>query len=198
MSSLGHKRIFTLFGFLGSLVNALLRTPRLLLALIRPATSRSLREEVMLACTSVNECRYCDWVHTRLALKNGVDVGALNTFLGKHDEKLLPYSDAVAVTFAQHFAESKTRASVEAKVTLRDVFGFWQRAEIMAYLYAIYFANLCGNTFDAFLSRLHGTPIQGSSVFTEVAVAMIGFPILVPILLNAGKDRAPEFVKSQA
>jgi len=34
--------------------------------------SRAFRERLMLAVTSVYGCRYCNWVHTREALKSGV------------------------------------------------------------------------------------------------------------------------------
>jgi AhpD family alkylhydroperoxidase len=74
MKSAQRKRTFALFGFLISLLNVLLRVPRLLMALVHPSTSAALREEVMLSCTSVNACRYCNWLHTRLALKHEVDV----------------------------------------------------------------------------------------------------------------------------
>jgi AhpD family alkylhydroperoxidase len=193
MKSAQRKRRFTFFGFIFSLSNALLRLPRLLIALIHPATSRALREEVMLGCTSVNACRYCDWVHTRLALKHVVDVTALNQFLGSHDDSLLPHSDAVAVLFSQHVAESRTNASAHSKNRLKQNFSFWQRTEILAYLYAIYFANVSGNTFDALLSRLGGRPLEGSSWLTALAVSLIGFPILVPIMLYARKDRSVDF-----
>ena len=35
----------------------------------------------MLAVTSVNDCRYCNWGHTVLALRNGVDLAALRQTL---------------------------------------------------------------------------------------------------------------------
>ena len=35
----------------------------------------------MLAVTSVNDCRYCNWGHTALALRNSVDLTALRQTL---------------------------------------------------------------------------------------------------------------------
>ena len=63
-----RKRTFTLSLLARSLLGAALYLPVLLVALLRPTTSRALREKVMLAVSAVNDCRYCNWVHTGLAL----------------------------------------------------------------------------------------------------------------------------------
>ena len=75
------KRTFSLVGFVRSLAMNAIYMPRFLIALIKPSTSAALREQVMLGCTSVNDCRYCTWLHTNLALKNAVDVDELNEFM---------------------------------------------------------------------------------------------------------------------
>jgi AhpD family alkylhydroperoxidase len=49
-------------------------------ALKHPKT-RALQEQVMLAVTSVHDCRYCDWVHTGAALKQDVDLQELQQML---------------------------------------------------------------------------------------------------------------------
>jgi len=76
-----RKRTFTLPLLAASLGAALRQLPAATRALRRPATSRALQEEVMLAVTSVNDCRYCDWVHTGLALEAGVDLADLHSTL---------------------------------------------------------------------------------------------------------------------
>lgn len=190
-----RKRTFTLPSFLHSFVNVLVRSPVTIAALVRPTTSAAMREQIMLGCSSVNNCRYCDWLHTSLALKNGVDVEALNRFISSSDDSLLPKDQAVAVLFAQHFAETQKRPSQEAKGRLKEEFSFGQRVEIMAYLHAIYFGNLGGNTFDAFLLRLKGKKVQGSGVVTELLVLLVGLPILLPITLVARRDRKVKFAK---
>jgi AhpD family alkylhydroperoxidase len=37
----------------------------------------------MLGVTSANDCRYCNWGHTALTLRNGVDLAALRQTLGR-------------------------------------------------------------------------------------------------------------------
>ena len=151
-----RKRTFDLPLFARSLVSAIVHLPVFVVALLFPSTSRALREKVMLAVTSVNDCRYCSYVHTGLALAHAVDLGELRELLdsgtfGEVDER-----DAVAALFAQHFAETSRQPTPEACAALARQFNAYQRLEIMAYIHAIYFANLCGNTFDAWLERLSG------------------------------------------
>lgn len=187
------KRTFTLSGFGRSLIMNAVYSPRLIAALIKPATSSALREQVMLGCTSVNDCRYCDWVHTRLALENSVNVEELNQFLSNPEGVTLPHDIAIAVLYAQHFAEQQTQASPDAYERLKSTFSTWQRLEIEAYLHAIYFANLTGNTFDALLSRLQGEPKENSSLATELLVALAGAPVLLSIAHQARKINDPRF-----
>lgn len=193
MSPRFRKRTFTLPSFGRSLLLAGIRLPRLSLALIRPATSRALREQVMLATTSVNDCRYCSWAHTHLALEQGVDLEALNQLLGNPDASTLGRPEAIAILFAQQFAERQARDAVEGKDRLKEEYSAWQRSEIMAYLHVIYFANLSGNTFDALLARLKGYRVEESQLMTEVIVSLLSFPVLIPIMLSARNDRKVGF-----
>ena len=104
MKPIFRKRVFTLGQFLNMLFQAIIRLPTLVAALIKPKTSPQLREQVMLACTSVNDCRYCAWAHTHLALKNGVDIEAMNALLASSDNPLGGEQEGIAILFAQHFA----------------------------------------------------------------------------------------------
>ena len=54
-----RKRTFNLPLLIRSLGSAMVHLPVLAAALLIPSTSRALREKVMLAVTSVNDCRYC-------------------------------------------------------------------------------------------------------------------------------------------
>lgn len=187
------KRTYTIAGFGRSILMNLLYGPRLVTAIIRPSTSAALREQVMLGCTSVNECRYCDWFHTQMALKNAVDIKELNQFLANPEGTSLPEETAVAVLYAQHFAESQGNVSKDASERLKKVFNWWQRLEIHAYLHAIYMGNLSGNTFDALLSRFKGSPKADSSLFTELVVSIVASPILLRIAYRARKASDSRF-----
>lgn len=192
------KRTFSFLGFIRSLLLNVLYAPRLIIAIIRPSTSAALREQVMLGCTSVNDCRYCDWLHTRLALQNAVDVDELNSFLANPDNTQLPQRVAVAVLYAQHFAEQKTRSDRDAIQRLKSEFTWWERLEIHAYLHAIYFGNLTGNTFDALLSRFRGMGKEDSFILTELLVSIVGAPVLLLVARQARKDKDDRFIDRSA
>lgn len=188
------KRTFTLAGFGRSLLFNLLYGPRLVTAIIRPSTSSALREQIMLGCTSVNDCRYCDWFHTQMALKNAVDLEELNQFLANPGGTNLPEETAIAVLYAQHFAENRGKVSKDARERLKTVFNGWQGLEINAYLHAIYLGNLSGNTFDALLSRLRGAPKAESYFVTELIVALVAAPVLLLIASRARKANDTRFI----
>ena len=151
-----RKRTFDLPLFARSLGSAIVHLPVFVVALLFPSTSRALREKVMLAVTSVNDCRYCSYVHTGLALAHAVDLGELRQLLDSGTFGDVDERDAVATLFAQHFAETIRHPSPSACAALARQFNAYQRLEIMAYIHAIYMANLGGNTFDAWLERLSG------------------------------------------
>ena len=151
-----RKRTIDLPLLARSLGSAIVHLPVFAVALLVPSTSRALREKVMLAVTSVNDCRYCSYVHTGLALANAVDLGELRQLLDSGTFGDVDERDAVATLFAQHFADTTRHPSDAARAALARKFNAYQRLEIMAYIHAIYLANLCGNSFDAWLERLSG------------------------------------------
>lgn len=147
-----RKRRFDVSLFIHSLGSAILSFPVLVAALLIPSTSRALREKVMLAVTSVNDCRLCSYVHTGLALANGVALDDLQHLLDTGTLGTVQGRDAIAVLFAQHFAETARRPSPAALAALARGFNRYQRLELMAYIHAIYFANLSANSVDAWLA----------------------------------------------
>lgn len=183
------KRTFTLPLLGASLAAALRSAPTLLKALAQPATSPALREKVMLAVTSVNDCRYCEWVHTGLALQNGVDPAELQHFLDRATFGELQEREAVAVLFGKHFADTRRRPTGEAEAALAQRWNATERAEIMAYIHAIYFANLSGNSTDAWLARLRGIEVKDGHPLAEAIAALLSAPVLAAIRLQSRRQR---------
>jgi hypothetical protein len=89
-----------------------------------------------------------------LALANAVDLDQLRQLLDSGTFDNVDERDAVAILFAQHFADTARRPSDEARAALARKFNAYQRLEIMAYIHAIYLANLSANSVDAWLERL--------------------------------------------
>lgn len=144
----------------------------------------------MLAVTSVNDCRYCNCVHTGLALENGVDLAELQQVLDTGTFGKVSERDAVAILYGQHFADTGREPSTAAERALADAWSPAQRAEIMAYIHAIYFANLSGNSADAWLARLRGAPVEDGNPVAEAIAALLAAPVLAAIgLRNARNGR---------
>jgi AhpD family alkylhydroperoxidase len=111
------------------------------------------RERLMLAVTSVYGCRYCNWAHTRWALKSGVNQAEIVQLLqGSVDG--CPGEEAVAVLYAQHWADSDRRPDPEAKSRLVKTYGLEKAEAIELALRMIRVGNLSGNTWDAFLAKV--------------------------------------------
>lgn len=180
------KRTFTLPLLGKSLAAAAITSPVMLRALVKPRLPASLREEVMLAVTSVNDCRYCSWVHTGLALENGVDMEDLGMLLGKSLDNV-EEREAVAILFGKHFADTVRQPSAQARAKLAAHFSPAEQREIMAYIHAIYFANLTGNSADAILARLRGQQVEGS-VMAQLLAAIVGAPVLWLIWLASRRN----------
>ena len=129
-------------------------TPVLLPALVRPRTSHALREKIMLAVSSVNECGYCQWGHAQLASVQGVSLEEINEILNYQSLEAATSAEAAAILFAQGYAETGGRVDPEAIAIIRTHYSEAEVAEILAYVRAITFGNLTGNTIDALLDRI--------------------------------------------
>jgi AhpD family alkylhydroperoxidase len=115
--------------------------------------SRAFRERLSLAVISVYGCRYCSWAHTREALKSGVNREEIARLLqGSVDG--CPEEEAVAVLYAQHWADSDAKPDKEAIDRLVQTYGLEKAEAIDLSLRMIRVGNLTGNTWDAFLSRV--------------------------------------------
>ena len=154
------KRTLTRENWRATLSSALASAPVLLRALVRPTIARALREKLMLEVTAVNECGYCEWGHTHLALAQGVSLEEINQIFGYQNESLKARNtaEASAILFAQHYAERREGFDRESMETLRTYYSEAQVSEILAYLRAITLGNLAGNTLDALLDRLDIRP----------------------------------------
>jgi AhpD family alkylhydroperoxidase len=105
------------------------------------------QERLMLAVTAVNGCRYCSYYHTKQALKSGVTAKEINSLLAG-DVANCPQDEAVAVAYAQHWAESNAHPDPEAVKRLQQTYGREKTEAIHLILQMIRMANLLGNSWD--------------------------------------------------
>ena len=115
--------------------------------------SSAFRERLMLAVTSVYGCRYCCWAHTREALRSGVDQEQIARLLAGSVDSC-PDEEAIALLYAQHWADSDARPDPEAVGRLEEAYGAEKAEAINLILRMIRVGNLWGNTWDRFLYRL--------------------------------------------
>jgi AhpD family alkylhydroperoxidase len=111
------------------------------------------RERLMLAVTAVNGCRYCSYFHARQALKSGLSKTEVNGLLSG-DVAGCPEDEAVAVIYAQHWAETNAHPDPEAIQRLRQTYGPEKSELIHLLLRMIRLANLSGNSWDYLMYRV--------------------------------------------
>lgn len=152
-----RKKSYQSSEFVSDLFRVAGSLPDLAGALIKGKASGAFREKVMLAVTGVNECRYCAFVHSNLARIFDVADEEITQVM-KLGTGIDPDSDdQPAIQFARHYAQTNQRPDPDMVASFRKFYGIERADELLLYIRLIYFANLSGNTFDAFLSRLRGT-----------------------------------------
>ena len=115
--------------------------------------SACFRERLMLTVTSVNQCRYCAYAHSRQALLTGITPEEIwNLCNGTFDhcsEEELP-----ALLYAQHWAECNGEVDERTREKLIAIYGQPTADSIEMAIRLIQMGNLLGNTFDYFLYRI--------------------------------------------
>ncbi len=174
-----NKRIFDLSTFKTTIDDIVGHMDDLKAAARSGRIGKDFSERIMLAVTRVNGCRYCEYGHTRAALKAGVSPEEIRALMSAEFDDL-PQDEVVALMYAQHVAESRGNPDPDATQRLEDTYGVDAARDIQAYIRMIMFGNLYGNTFDAFLSRLAFKPVPGSRLWNELGV-LFGAFVLIPV-----------------
>jgi AhpD family alkylhydroperoxidase len=128
--------------------------------------SLAFRERLMLAVTAVNGCRYCSYFHAKQALKSGITAEEITRLLSGSTANCLE-DDAVAVIFAQHWAESDACPDPEAFQRLLQTYGVYKAETIHMALRIIRFANLLGNSWDYLIFRMSFGKCRGEDSWRQ-------------------------------
>ena len=115
--------------------------------------SPAFRERLMLAVTAVNGCRYCSYFHAKQALKTGITAEEISNILSG-DVADCPQDEAVAVIYAQHWAESDAHPEPGTVRRLQQTYGPEKVEGIHLILRMIRMANLLGNSWDYLIYRI--------------------------------------------
>jgi AhpD family alkylhydroperoxidase len=84
--------------------------------------SPEFRERLMLAVTEVNQCRYCSYAHTKMALQSGLSPEEIKRIL-THDVQNCPEEEIPGILFAQHWAETDGHPDQEVQKRLENHYG---------------------------------------------------------------------------
>ena len=171
------KRSYTFRSFLRDFIRITVKSSKIRDAMKSERISPQFRERIMLAVTSVNECKYCEWGHTESALKHGCTEEEINEIMAQDFGSCNP-EELIALAFALHYAETGCLPSDESKEKLLDFYGEEKSQDILLFIQMITMGNLLGNTLDAFESRLKGTPPEKGSFLFESIVYSLGFPFV--------------------
>ena len=127
-----HRRIFTFSTFLAASREIFDHLEELRAAARSRRISRAFAEKIMVVVSQVNGCRYCSYGHARAALAAGVSSEELAKLQRIHFDGF-SQEEVVALTFAQHFAESKGAVDLASWNRLIDQYGQDAARDIMAY-----------------------------------------------------------------
>ena len=155
------------------------------------------RERLWLTVTSVNQCRYCQWMHSDLASANGVSKEQIGALLGSAIQAV-PDEEQLALSYALHYAESNRQPSAIEKKRLIEKYGQALAQDIENWMLIIFFSNLSGNTFDSFLSRLRGEPAPGGNIAFEALFAILSAPVLLTVAAATKNSVNPLMSMAQA
>lgn len=135
-------------------------------------------ERVMLAVTEVNGCDVCSWVHTRVALDQGMNPEEIRALLGG-DSSGVSAEEATGLVFAQHYADTKGRPSRAAWERLVTTYGDARALGLLGAARVMMIGNAFGMASSALWKRLRGRAVPGSRLSNEL-VMFVGQVLFVP------------------
>ncbi|MGS0973568.1 MAG: carboxymuconolactone decarboxylase family protein [Candidatus Izemoplasmataceae bacterium] len=166
------ERVFKVSEFLSIIQLARIAFPTMRDAKKRKAFSKQLKERIMLAVTNVNGCALCSFVHTKIALKSGLEASEIKALLGGEKDQVRE-EDLIAILFAEHFAYSKESPDKEALDRLVDYYGDERANLILASTVMISLTNVIGITLNLFKKRLMFKRDKRSSFLSEIAILLL-------------------------
>ncbi len=144
--------------------------------------NKKIKERIMLAVTEVNGCSMCSYVHTKVALESGMDAECIQGILGG-DTSLIPVEDAVAVMFAQDYAASKDKPSVESITRIEEEYGKDKADLIVAACRMITMTNGMGTSMEYFWNRLRFKRNKESNLFVEIFNPLFTMLLFLPLVI---------------
>ncbi len=178
-----RKRVYSVPHMTRDLLRVAARPRSLWSVWVRGDLDPVLREQVMLAVSHANACRYCVVAHHSWALAVGADADALAQLAGLDPEQIDRETQVeLAWALARLQAgfgpvDAELERALAARRTPRE------RTDLDTVVRAMTIANLAGNTFEALLARRRGSAAPGSRLADELAIGGAFAALAVPVSL---------------
>ena len=178
-----NKRLFTFKEFCQTAFLAFEQPGDLMRARKSGDITKTLQNHIMLAVTEVNGCALCAYAHTKDALVMGAAEADIEKLLsGSFDH--LDASEAVALAFAQHYAEMCGDFDGGAWQRVIDTYGVSKADGILEATRLIMFGNAYGIAAGALWSRVTGKRINNSRFSDEIAITFLGLLVMPAALIR--------------
>jgi AhpD family alkylhydroperoxidase len=166
---------------------------------VRHEIDPGFREELMLAVSKLNDCRYCTWGHQEWAHLNGISNEELAQ-VEQLDPKGFDRRKWLAISYVRALVKGdfrrvqpQLRRAMQHKYSPREI----REIELIAKVMDI--GNRGSNTWDALLSRLRGVPAADSRIIDELilsGVFLTTAPVVLLYLSYASKRPFLEMARS--
>ena len=183
------RKIYTFRLLLSDLAFLFRNTVNIFAAMRNKKLGKVFMEKVMTVVTAVNGCTYCTWFHAKQAVSSGISETEVKNMLNLQFEADASDFEITALLYAQHYAETNRNPDEEMTKKLFDFYGEKTAKHIILMIRMIFFGNLSGNTFDAFLSRLKGKNAKNSNVVFETLFFIVTAPFMLPLIPAVKKYR---------
>jgi AhpD family alkylhydroperoxidase len=179
----GHsKRTIGTFSFFGEMLSFAYQLPTIYKIWQKHEIEAGFREELMLAVSKLNDCKYCAWGHHEWAHAAGIAEDELD-HIEHGDSEGIDRAKWVAISYVVSLVSSEFKhvpddltQEMQANYTENEI------KEIILVARIMDIANRGANTWDAMLSRLHGKPAHDSHVLDEFVLSGV-FWIVAPVSL---------------
>jgi AhpD family alkylhydroperoxidase len=176
------KRIFTFKEFVKDFTYLIVRCPCIIKTVFfSKEISKIFREKIMTIVTAINGCTYCSWFHAKVAVNSGMSINEVKEMMNLQFDTKTNDKELIALLYAQHFTETNRKPDKTMETKLIETYGKRTANQIKLIIRIMFFTNLQGNTFDAFISRLKGTPAKNSNVLFEFFFFLINALFILPV-----------------
>ncbi len=184
MSQEFYKKIYSHSEFYRSLYKAVRSVRHLAWARKKELLSQNAIERIMLAVTEVNGCEVCSYAHTKMALEKGMSAKEIGDLLSGNADSV-PEDEAIAIFFAQHYADSRGNPTEESWQRLTAQYGDAAAKGILGAARIMTAANIHGIALSAMARRLKGDPVSKTGLIYEVSIILSIIPYLPAAVVHA-------------